>query len=139
MGKRPYTRAMMCFLAHWARRLSWRETARCFQTSWEAVYRAVQWFVQWGLALRKLEGVTGIGLLEIHWGQASGPAAFLTVIYQIDCGCWRLLWLGPKRTQATLKRGLEALGPEVVKGLGLNSTSKMYARRAEATCRSFLG
>jgi transposase len=117
VGKRPYTRPMMCFLAHWARRLSWRETARCFQTSWEAVYRSVQWFVQWGLAHRKLEGVTALGLDEIHWGQGKRSAAFLTVIYQIDSGCRRLLWVGPKRTQATLKRGLQALGPEVVKGL----------------------
>jgi transposase len=117
VGKRPYTRAMMCFLAQWARRLSWRETARCFQTSWEAVYRSVQWFVQWGLAHRKLEGIMGIGIDEIHSGQGKRAAAFLTVIYQIDSGCRRLLWVGPKRTQATLKRGLQALGPEVVKGL----------------------
>src|ERR1035437_7221431 len=40
---------MMGFLARWARRMSWRETARAFQTSWEAVYRWVEWFVQWGL------------------------------------------------------------------------------------------
>lgn len=66
VGKRPYSRAMMCFLAQWARRLSWRETARCFYTSWEAVYRSVQWFVQWGLEHRKLEGVTAIGIDEIH-------------------------------------------------------------------------
>ena len=50
-GKRPVTRAMMGFLARWARRLSWRETAQVFQTSWEAVYRSVAWFVEWGLAL----------------------------------------------------------------------------------------
>ena len=35
-GKRPVTCAMMGFLARWARRLSWRETARVFETSWEA-------------------------------------------------------------------------------------------------------
>jgi hypothetical protein len=29
-GKRPVTRAMMGFLARWARRLSWRETAQVF-------------------------------------------------------------------------------------------------------------
>ena len=51
-GKRPFTTAMMGFLARWARRLSWRETAQVFQTSWEAVYRSVDWFVQWGLAHR---------------------------------------------------------------------------------------
>ena len=54
-GKRPVTLAMMGFLARWARRLTWRETAQAFQTSWEAVYRSVEWFVQWGLAHRKLE------------------------------------------------------------------------------------
>jgi hypothetical protein len=37
---------MMGFLARWARRLSWRETAQVFQVSWEAVYRSVEWFVQ---------------------------------------------------------------------------------------------
>ena len=38
-GKRPVTCAMMGFLARWARRLSWRETAQVFQTSWEAAER----------------------------------------------------------------------------------------------------
>ena len=47
-GKRPVTLAMMCFLARWGRRLSWRETARVFGTSWECVYRSVEWFVDWG-------------------------------------------------------------------------------------------
>ena len=113
-GKRPVTIAMMCFLSRWARRLSWRETARAFGTSWECVYRSVQWFVEWGLAHRILEGIRAIGIDEIHWGQGKGANAFLTVIYQIDGHCRRLLWVGPKRTQATLRRGLAALGPEVV-------------------------
>ena len=116
-GKRPVTRAMMGFLALWARRLSWRETARAFATSWECVYRSVAWFVQWGLAHRKLEGVESMGVDEIHWGQSKGANSFLTVIYQIDRHCRRLLWVGPKRTQATLRRGLAALGPQVVSGL----------------------
>jgi transposase len=116
-GKRPITTAMMGFLARWARRLSWRETARAFHTSWEAVYRSVAWFVQWGLARRQLEGVESIGVDEIHWGKGKRAANFLTVIYQIDRGCRRLLWVGRKRTEATLRRGLAALGPEVVAGL----------------------
>jgi transposase len=116
-GKRPFTKAMMGFLARWARRLSWRETARVFGTSWEAVYRSVEWYVEWGLANRILEGVKAIGIDEIHWGPGKRGANFLTVIYQIDAGCRRLLWVGPKRTQASLRRGLKALGPEVVSGL----------------------
>lgn len=116
-GKRPVTCAMMGFLARWARRLSWRETARSFQTSWEAVYRSVEWFVEWGLAHRQLRGVESIGVDEIHWGRGLKADNFLTVIYQIDAGCRRLLWVGRRRSQATLRRGLKALGPEVVQGL----------------------
>jgi transposase len=116
-GKRPVTLAMMCFLSRWARRLSWRETARAFHTSWECVYRSVEWFVQWGLAHRKLENVQAIGVDEIHWGKRKGADNFLTVIYQIDSHCRRLLWVGKRRTQATLRRGLAALGEDVVKGL----------------------
>ena len=116
-GKRPVTTAMMCFLARWGRRLSWRETARAFQTSWECVYRSVEWFVQWGLAHRQLEGVKSIGVDEIHWGKSKRADNFLTVIYQIDQHCRRLLWVGKRRTQATLRRGLAALGEDVVKGL----------------------
>jgi transposase len=116
-GKRPITTAMMGFLARWARHLSWRQTARAFQTSWEAVYRSVEWFVQWGLARRHLEGVEAIGVDAIHWGKGKRADNFLTVIYQIDRHCRRLLWVGRRRTQATLRRGLAALGPVVVAGL----------------------
>ena len=116
-GKRPVTLTMMCFLSRWARRLSWRETARVFGTSWQCVYRSVQWFVEWGLANRVLAGIKAIGVDEIFWGRGRKSEAFLTVIYQIDGHCRRLLWVGRKRTQATLRRGLEALGSEVVGGL----------------------
>lgn len=116
-GKRPVTCAMMGFLARWARRLSWRETAQVFQTSWEAVYRSVEWFVQWGLAHRELRQIESIGVDEIHWGHGLRADNFLTVIYQIDAHYRRLLWVGKRRSQATLRRGLKALGPEVVQGL----------------------
>ena len=69
------------------------------------------------LAHRQLEGVEAIGVDEIHWGKSKRADNFLTVIYQIDSHCRRLLWVGRKRTQATLRRGLAALGPEVVGGL----------------------
>lgn len=116
-GKRPVCVAMMVFLARWARRLSWREVSQVFHTSWEAVYRSVEWFVKWGLAHRKLEGVESVGVDEIHWGKGLKSENFLTVIYQIDTHCRRLLWVGPKRTQRTLRKGLDALGPTVVEGI----------------------
>jgi transposase len=77
-GKRPVTLTMMCFLSRWARRLSWRETARAFRTSWECVYRSVEWFVQWGLAHRKLENVRSLGVDEIHWGKSKRADNFLS-------------------------------------------------------------
>lgn len=116
-GKRRVTTAMMGFLARWARRLSWQETARTFQTGWATVFHSVEWFVAWGLAQRPLTGVTAIGIDEIHWGKGKGTDRFLTLIYQIDGHCRRLLWVGPRRTQATLRRGLAALGPTVLGGL----------------------
>ena len=40
-GKRTLTKAYMLFLARWARRLSWKQTAQAFRTSWEKVFDAV--------------------------------------------------------------------------------------------------
>jgi transposase len=116
-GKRPVTTAMMGFLARWARRLSWPETAQVFETSWEAVYRSVEWFVEYGLEHRQLDGITSIGVDEIHWGHGMKADNFLTLIYQIDAGCRRLLWIGKRRSEKTVRQGLKALGPAVVKGL----------------------
>ena len=39
------------------------------------------------------------------------------MIYQIDASCRRLLWVGQRRSEKTLRRGLKELGPEVVQGL----------------------
>ena len=39
------------------------------------------------------------------------------MIYQIDGYCRRLLWVGKRRTEKTLRRGLAALGDEVVSNL----------------------
>jgi hypothetical protein len=39
-GKRTLTKAYMLFVASWARRLSWKETAECFRTSWDKVSSA---------------------------------------------------------------------------------------------------
>ena len=89
--------------------LRWRETAQVFQTSWEAVYRSVEWFVEWGLDHRQLCGVESIGVDEIHWGHGMKADNFLTVLYQIDAGCRRLLWIGKRRSEKTLRLGLKML------------------------------
>jgi len=53
-GKRTLTKAYMFFLARWARRLSWKETAEAFRTSWDKVFDAVEHVVTWGLEHRML-------------------------------------------------------------------------------------
>jgi transposase len=108
-GKSPYTPAYMQFLARWGRRLSWKETAMIFRTSWDAVRRSVQWMVDWGLENRDLSGVTAVGLDELHHGRGKKSLNFLTLIYQIDRGSRRLLWIGQRRTEATLREGFDEL------------------------------
>jgi transposase len=109
IGKRPYARAYMLFLARWARRLSWKETSTVFATSWDAVRRSVEWVVEWGLAHRVLAGVGAIGLDELHWGKGRKSLNYVTLIYQIDAGVRRLLWVGRRRTEKTLRRGFAEL------------------------------
>jgi transposase len=136
-GKRPWTRAMMVCLARWARRLSWRETAEAFEVSWEAVYRSVQWIVEWGLAHRVLTGITAIGLDELHWRKGKQAANFLTLIYQVDDGCRRLLWVGLRRTERPVRRGLKTLGAEGLAGIRV-VVSDMW-RPSLAVVRKHLG
>ena len=57
----------MQFLALWARHLAWSEVARIFHTSWEKVFHAVEWMVQWGLEHRKLTRIRSLGVDEVAW------------------------------------------------------------------------
>ena len=108
-GKHTLTRAYMQFLAGWARRLSWQEVADVFRTSWEKVFRSVEWIVGWGLTHRDLTGVRAIGVDEILWRRGH---KYLTVVYQIDRHRRRLLWVGPDRTVKTLLRFFRDFGKE---------------------------
>lgn len=109
VGKSPYARDYMLFLARWGRRLSWKETASIFKCSWEAVRRSVAWVVEWGLENRSLEGVTALGVDELHWGRGKKSGNFITLVYQIDKGARRLLWVGRRRTEKTIREGFDEL------------------------------
>ena len=108
-GKHSLTKAYMQFLAGWARLLSWKEVARAFGTSWEKVYHSVEWIVAWGLSHRDLSGVTAIGVDEILFQKGH---KYLTVVYQIDNHCRRLLWVGKDRTVRSLLRFFREFGKE---------------------------
>jgi transposase len=108
-GKHHLTHAYILLLSRWARRLSWREVSKAFHTSWEQVYHAVEWVVQWGLAHRSLEGIKAIGVDEIQYSKGH---KYLTLVYQIDAGRVRLLWAGRERTMNTFRQFFELLGKE---------------------------
>jgi transposase len=113
-GKQRLTTSYHWFLAEWARRISWKEVAAIFGTTWEHVQEAVQQAVNWGLKHRDLSGVEAIGIDEIQWRRGHH---YLTLIYQIDDHCRRLLWIGQKRTEETLRRGLQQLGERFCQSL----------------------
>jgi transposase len=113
-GKNRTCNAYRLFLSRWAKRLSWSEVAEIFGTSWGVVYRAIQWVVAYGLDNRSLDGVRAIGIDEIAvW---TGHK-YLTVVYQIDEGCRRLLWVGRDRTKATLRGFFTMFGKARTKAL----------------------
>ena len=121
------------------RRLSWKETAEVFGASWDAVRRSVAWVVAWGLKHRDLEEVSAAGVDELHWGRGKKSANFVTLIYQIDAGVRRLLWVGHRRREATLRAGfseLEEHSPGFLAGLRVicsdmwKSCLKVIAARA---------
>ena len=109
-GKHHLTTTYAWFLARWAKRLSWKEVAYAFQTSWDNVFNSVKMAVAWGLANRNLDNVTAIGIDEICWKRIGSK--FLTLVYQIDHDCKRLLWIGKDRTQKTLKEFFQEFGPQ---------------------------
>lgn len=108
-GKNRLTTTYRWFLAAWAKRLSWREVALVFRTSWQSVFRAVQHAVFWGVAHAKWENVTAIGIDEIQWQRGH---RYLTLVYQIDAGCKRLLWIGGDRTKKTLEGFFRVFGKQ---------------------------
>ena len=74
-GKSPVTKQFAAFLAFWARKLSWTDTA--------------------------------IGVDEIQY---RGGHKYLTLVYQIDKHCRRLLWIGKDRKKKTLYAFCDFLG-----------------------------
>ena len=100
-GKDRLTRSYKLFLASWAKRLSWKETAETFKTSWNSVYRSVSWVVEYGLNNRDWDNVEQIGVDEIAVFKGH---KYLTCVYQLDQGFRRLLWCGKDRHAKTLLR-----------------------------------
>jgi transposase len=106
-GKNQCCDVYRLFLARWARRLPWSEVASIFGTTWNVVCRSVRWVVDYGLAQRDMDGIRSIGVDEVSLWKGH---KYLTVVYQIDEGVRRLLWVGRERTEQTLRGFFEMLG-----------------------------
>lgn len=113
-GKSELTTAYRIFLAQWARRLSWKEVAEVFQTSWKKVFGSVRYVVEYGLKNRVLSDIKAIGIDEVHFGKGQ---QYLTVVYQLDEGCRRLLYVGKQRTAKTLLKFFRQLDKSCITGI----------------------
>jgi len=114
-GKNRASTTYLWFLAAWAARMSWSEVATVFATSWNVVSRAVEHAVRWGREHISLEGIGAIGVDEIlhrRGSKAHGGPRYLTLVYQIDEGVKRLLWIGKDRREETLHGFFDWLGRE---------------------------
>jgi len=109
-GKRTLTKAYMLLLARWARHLSWKETAEAFRTSWEKVCDPVEHVVTFGLEHRMFGQIDAIGVDEIQYARGH---KYLTLVYQIDLGITRLLWVGRERTIESFQGFFAVIGDEV--------------------------
>jgi transposase len=125
-GKHTLTKVYMLFLARWARRLSWKETVQAFRTSWEKVFDAVEYAVQFGLAHRTLGQVNAIGVDEIQYAKGH---KYLTLVYQIDLGITRLLWVGKERTIESFQGFFTAMGQEVISKIAFICSDMFHPER----------
>ena len=61
---------------------------------------------------RSLEGITAIGVDEIMWKKGH---KYLTLVYQINSDCIRLLWITKDRTEKSFSKFFDFLGEEKCK------------------------
>jgi len=113
-GKHRLTERYAWYLAGWAKRLSWKGVAEAFHTSWDHVFSSVEMAVSWGRDQMDLSNIEAIGIDEIQWQRGH---QYLTLVYQIDAHCKRLLWIGDKRKVKTLLKFFRWLGKERTEAL----------------------
>ena len=123
-GKHRQTRSYRMFLATWAKRMSWQEVATVFGTSWDSVFRAVRWVVEWGIIHQDLTKITSIGIDEIQYRRGH---KYLTLVYQLDEGAKRLLYVARDRTEASLNGFFNILTASTISGIEFACTDMLPA------------
>jgi transposase len=123
-GKNQQTKSYRIFLATWAKRLSWQEVAMIFGTSWDSVYRAIHWVVSWGIIHRELVDLESVGIDEIQYRRGH---KYLTLVYQLDEGAKRLLYVAKDRTEASLNGFFDILDAQTASGIKFACTDMLPA------------
>ncbi len=100
VGKSHLTTSYRWFLARWAKYVSWDEVACIFHTTWRNVFESVKHAVFWGIFHQDLGSIEAIGVDEIQWKRGH---RYLTLVYQIEDGMKRLLWVAQERTEQSLR------------------------------------
>ena len=74
------------------------------------VCQAVEYLVAWGLEHRSLGPIGALGVDEIQYAKGH---KYLTLVYQIDLGVTRLLWVGKERTIESFQGFFTVIGDEI--------------------------
>ncbi len=108
-GKSPLVNAFKIYLAQWVKHIPIETAAKLFHVSWQNVFAAVKYIVDYGLKHRCLDNIRSIGVDEILY---RAGYKFLTLVYQIDADCRRLLYVGEDRKVKTLLRFFRHFGKD---------------------------
>jgi len=108
-GKSSLTNTFKIYLSQWAKMLSWNKVAELFNVNWYQVFYAVEYVVEYGLKHRCLNNITAIGVDEIQYRVGY---VYLTLIYQINSHCRRLLYVCQDRKAKSLLRFFRQFGKE---------------------------
>ncbi|MGH8554309.1 MAG: ISL3 family transposase [Gammaproteobacteria bacterium] len=97
------------------------------------MYHAVEHVVQWGLARRVLAPLRAIGVDEIQYGRGH---QYLTLVYQIEVQCIRLLWVGQERTVESFQRFFTMIGHELAEAVEFVCSDmwQLYLQLIEQHC-----
>ena len=71
---------------------------------------AVEYVVGWGLEHSTLRSICAIGVDEIQYAKGH---KYLALVYQIDQGLTRLLWVGKERTIESFRGFFNVIGEQL--------------------------
>ncbi len=123
-GKCRMTNTYKLFLDNWPSASVGRKLPRFSAQAVQQRYRAVKWCVCWGLVHRTLTNIESIGVDEIQYRRGH---TYMTLVYQLDAGCKRLLHVAKDRWEKSLDSFFDILPEETTKGIKFACTDMWKA------------